>query len=85
MKDFKFFNKNQELEFTSNFFTFPPQTLHPQTFNDVEFCFQFDDNEPVPFANGTNEISIRVDGTSEGIITFTDNNKNFTIFARERQ
>jgi hypothetical protein len=85
MKDFKFFNKNQELEFTSNFFTFRPQTLHPQTFNDVEFCFQFDDNEPVPFANGTNEISIKVDGTSEGIITFTDNNKNFTIFARERQ
>jgi hypothetical protein len=84
MKDFKFFNKNQELEFTSNFFTFRPQTLHPQTFNDVEFCFQFDDNEPVPFANGTNEISIKVDGTSEGIITFTDNNKNFTIFARER-
>jgi hypothetical protein len=85
MRDFKFFNKNQEPEFTSNFFTFHPQILRPQTFNDVEFCFQFDDDEPVAFANGTEEISIRVSGTSEGNITFRDNNKNFTIFARERQ
>ena len=72
MKDFKFFNKDQELRLSSNFLTFNPQTLIPQTFNDVEFCFQFDNDEPVAFANGTNEISIRVSGTSEGIITFTD-------------
>ena len=38
-----------------------------------EYCFQFDDDEPVAFAYDTNEISIRVDGTSEGIITFSDN------------
>jgi len=85
MKDFKFFNKDQELRLPSNFLTFNPQTFSLQTFNDVEFCFQFDNDEPVVFANGTNEITIRVDGTSEGNITFRDNNKNFTIFARERQ
>jgi hypothetical protein len=85
MKDFKFFNENQELRLSSNFFTFHPQTLRPQTFNNAEFCFQFDDDEPVAFANDTNEISIRVNATSEGTITFTNNNKNFTIFARERQ
>lgn len=85
MKDFKFFNKDQELRLSSNFLTFNPQTLIPQTFNDVEFCFQFDGDEPVPFAFDTNEISIRVLANSDGHISFSDNNKKFTIFARERQ
>ena len=80
MREFKFFNKKQELLLSSNFFT-----AIPQTFNDVEFCFQFNDNEPITFANGTNEISIKVNATSEGYITFNDNNNVFKIFARERQ
>jgi hypothetical protein len=80
MRDFKFFNKRPELLFVNN-----ALTLQPHVFENVEFCYQFDDDEPVVFADGTNELRITVNDTSGGNITFTDNNKNFTIFARERQ
>ena len=62
MRDFKFFNKNKELQFSSNFFTVRPQTI----FENVEYCFQFDGDEPVPFAFDTNEISIKVSANSDG-------------------
>ena len=80
MNGFKFFNKRPQLLFENH-----ALRLQPQVFENVEFCYQFDDDEPVSFANGTNELSIRVSGGPDGHITFTDNNKNFTIFARERQ
>lgn len=80
MNGFKFFNEKPKLLFTNNVLT-----LQPQIFENVEYCFQFDDDEPVSFAGGTNEMTIRVSGGPNGHITFTDNNKNFTIFARERQ
>ena len=55
-------------------------------FVNVEFCFQFDDEEPVVFANGSNECHIRLENTEEGYMTFTDNNgKVFKLFAREGQ
>jgi len=85
MRDFKFFRDNNEV------LNFPLignrlLTVQPQIrYDDVEFCFQFDDDEPTVFANGTEEISIRIEPTNGGNITFTTNDKQFTIFARERQ
>lgn len=61
---------------------FQPQT---QLFLDVEFCFQFGDEEPVVFANGPNECIIRLSPTSNSEMTFNDNGKVFKLFARERQ
>lgn len=51
----------------------------------VEFCFQFGDEEPVVFATGPNECSIRLSPTVDGYMTFTDNSNQFKLFARERQ
>ena len=61
---------------------FTPVSFEP---SNVEFCFQFDNEEPTVFANGTEEISLRIEPTSGGNVTFTANDKQFTIFARERQ
>jgi hypothetical protein len=62
-------------------------SLRPYRFqpDNVEFCFQFDNEEPTVFANGTEEMSLRIEPTSGSNITFTANDKQFTIFARERQ
>lgn len=80
--DFKFFEKRENNQSLVNqFFRFQPII---QNYDDVEFCFQFDDNEPVAFAEGTNEISMKITATSEGKITFTDGDNRFTIFAREK-
>ena len=58
-----------------------------QRFNpeDVEFCFQFGDDEPVVFATGPNECSIHLNPTTDANITFNDNGREFKLFARERQ
>jgi hypothetical protein len=82
MRDFKFFKDNDtQLLRVNNLLTIQPQIRY----DNVEFCFQFDDDEPTVFANGTEEISIRIEPTNGGNITFTTNDKQFTIFARERQ
>lgn len=61
-------------------------TLTRTIFEDVEFCFQFDDNEPIGFATGPNECNIRISPTNNGNMTFTDNDgRVFKLFARERQ
>ncbi len=60
-------------------------TLTRFTPNNVEFCFQFDNNEPIVFATGPNECHIRLAPSPEGNMTFTDSNNNsFKLFARER-
>ena len=51
----------------------------------VEFCFQFGDEEPVVFATGPNDCSIRLSPTSNTEMTFNDNGRVFKLFARERQ
>lgn len=62
-------------------------TLRRHTFTpeNVEFCFQFGDNDPVVFATGPNECSIHLSPTSTTEISFTDTNNVFKLFARERQ
>jgi hypothetical protein len=51
----------------------------------VEFCFQFENNEPVVFGSGPNECSIRLAPSPDGNMTFNDNGRVFKLFARERQ
>jgi hypothetical protein len=60
-------------------------TPHRFEVENVEFCFQFGDNEPVMFASGPNECSIRLSPTSNAEMTFNDNGRIFKLFARERQ
>jgi hypothetical protein len=75
--NFKFFKGDE-----TPMLYFRPTTFEP---SNVEFCFQFGDEEPVVFANGPNECSIRLSPTSNTEMTFNDNGKVFKLFARERQ
>ena len=49
----------------------------------VEFCFQFGDEEPVVFATGPNECRIHLSPASDANMIFNDNGKIFKLFARE--
>ena len=82
--NFKFFNNDNEYSFLR---LEPMQQLVLTRFNpeNVEFCFQFGDNEPVVFATGPNECSIRLTPQTDANMTFTDNDNKFKLFARERQ
>lgn len=61
-------------------------TLTRTRFEDVEFCFQFDDGEPVVFGAGSNECTIRLTPQADANVVFTDNDgRVFKLFARERQ
>ena len=75
--NFKFFKGDEtpRLYFTPHRF---------ETIN-VEFCFQFGSDEPVVFASGHNECSIRLSPTNNTEMTFNDNGRVFKLFARERQ
>jgi hypothetical protein len=61
---------------------FTPVLFEP---SNVEFCFQFGDDEPVVFAHGPNDCSIRLSPTSNTEMTFNDNGRVFKLFAREIQ
>ena len=61
-------------------------TLTRQRFEDVEFCFQFGDGEPVVFGSGSNECTIRLSPQTDANVVFTDSDgRVFKLFARERQ
>lgn len=60
-------------------------TPHRFETENVEFCFQFGDDEPIVFASGPNECSIRLSPTNNTEMTFNDNGRVFKLFARERQ
>lgn len=83
MRPFKFFSEPSRLlyGFENRMVLFNPQ----QTIVDCEFCFQFNDDEPVVFASGNNTCSINISPTTNGNVTFNNNNNTFKIFARERQ
>jgi hypothetical protein len=76
--DFKFFQR-KDLEH-NNFILFQPTRFNPQN---VEFCFQFSDEEPVVFATGPNDCVINLSPMSNTEMTFNDNGKVFKLFARE--
>lgn len=59
---------------------FTPHRFNPQN---VEFCFQFGDEEPVVFASGPNDCSIHLSPTNNAEMRFNDNGKVFKLFARE--
>ena len=61
---------------------FTPHIVEPEN---VEFCFQFGDEEPVVFASGPNECNIRLSPTTYSDMTFNDNGRVFKLFAREIQ
>lgn len=87
MQDFKFL-RNDESIATFNLMDYEPRflTIRNQVFqNDVEFCFQFDGEEPVVFGGGQNDLHIHISPSPNGNITFNDNGRVFKIFARERQ
>lgn len=81
MSNFKFFQKNDGFTLsTNNMITF----RNPLRFEgNVEFCFQFDDEEPVAFGNGPNNLQFNISPTPDGNIIFNDNGRRFKIFARE--
>jgi hypothetical protein len=63
-------------------------TIQPAvTFNQTEWVFQFDDEEPRVFATQQVEhsLTITLNNTNNASIEFTNNNRRFKIFARERQ
>lgn len=76
--DFKFFQEKPN----NNIFIFTPHRFIPEN---VEFCFQFGDDEPVVFASGPNECTIRLSPTNNADMRFNDNGRVFKLFARERQ
>jgi hypothetical protein len=90
LKNFKFGHDNSDHKILFN-------TLNNLTFfagvrfNNTEWVYQFDDNEPIVFAVENNGIdptlTLRLDNTNNAHITFIDevNNKQFKIYARERQ
>ncbi len=89
MNEFKFFRGKSDLligyeNFQPSFIT-QPLFIAQQRIEDCEFCFQFNDDEPVVFANGNGGCNITIGPTTDGNVTFTNNNNTFKIFARERQ
>lgn len=64
-----------------NTFTIQPR----RDFDDAEFCFQFDDEDPQVFTISNNPMTITINPTPDGNITFTSvNGRSFKIFARQR-
>jgi hypothetical protein len=83
MREFKFFRgEDSSLLLTT---AIPCFNISNPQIEDCEFCFQFNDDEPVVFASGSNGCNITITPTTQGNITFNDNNNAFKIFARERQ
>lgn len=56
-------------------------------YTECEWCFQFDDEEPHPFASSESDdpyLTITIRNTSESILVFTHGDKTFKIFARQK-
>ena len=88
LNNFKFGRDYDTNEFTLTNNILPLLRLTPAvTFQQTEWVFQFDDGEPVVFASQQEEpnLTITLNNTNHASIEFTDNNRRFKIFARERQ
>lgn len=55
----------------------------PVQFDDAEFCYQFDDDEPIVFGLGSNNLTLTINPSTGGNISFNHNNRRFKIFARQ--
>ncbi|MEY4572152.1 MAG: hypothetical protein RLZ10_1378 [Bacteroidota bacterium] len=82
--NFKFFQKEE-----NTFLRLEPiqqLTLTRPSFTpeNVDFCFQFGDNEPIVFATGPNICTINLSPQSNSNVIFNDNGNTFKLFARER-
>lgn len=87
MRNFKFFDSPKNNVFLR---LEPMQTLTLMGgigIRNNEFCFQFNDNEPIPFADGTNNLTITINPDGVDGLRFEDveNNQSFRIFARNIQ
>jgi hypothetical protein len=82
---FKFLTGNQDMFVNLEPTQLLTLTRNVQIIEDVEFCFQFDGGEPVVFATGPNECQIRLNPQTDANMTFTDNEREFKLFARQRQ
>jgi len=81
--NFKFLRgKDPEIRFLQNE-TFLVQPILSFDRHNVEFCFQFDDNDPVHLGSGENNLHLVITPTPNGNIIFNDNGRTFKIFARE--
>ena len=72
---------NKESPLSGTFF-------HGKKFDNCEFVFQFDDEEPVVFAKSNptsykRNLTIMIDNTSSGSLRFTHGDRTFKLFARE--
>ena len=84
----------KQLELFGDIEYYPKETIsikHPDKYEECEWCFQFDNNEPHVFAwtdedMGDNEpqIQFTISNNADSNITFTHSDgKMFKIFARE--
>lgn len=62
----------------------PYLTIRQPEPNNWEYCFQFDDDEPVPIASGDN-LTITLTPSTTANISFYRLGKHFKLFARPRQ
>lgn len=89
LNNFKFGrDNNREDNFRLVTNNLPLLTFQPTvTFQNTEWVFQFDDEEPMVFASQQDEpnLTITLNNTNNASIEFTNNNRRFKIFARERQ
>lgn len=95
MKPFKFLTNNEESLLNRYLFTpvntdfYTTLTITPNTglttINTTntlnEYCFRFNNNEPVVFASGRDPLTITLSGNQSNI-TFSDDNNTFTLFSR---
>lgn len=67
--------------------TSPSRVLYiqPIRYENVEFCFQFNDDNPIVFANTAgNSCTIHLEPTTNSNMIFNDGNGNvFKLFARQ--
>ena len=82
--NFKFFKGKEEFGILS---LEPMQvlSLRNERHNNNEYCFQFDDEEPYVFGQGHETLTMTIQPTTGGNISFQHNGRTFKIFARERQ
>jgi hypothetical protein len=76
--------RGKETELTFNAVDNHIRLYQPRFEGNVEFCFQFNDDEPISFGSGPNDLHIHITPTPNGNISFTNNNgETFKIFARQ--